>query len=115
MPVSVRFFPSSLDAVRAIQITSQLPVSHGYPVHIGDMAEIGIDVDPMVHPDLWDPYQDTPPLPQQSNEIALAWACGCAPENAIKAAKLPLAISHYPSCVFVSDRRTEEFHSSFMT
>jgi len=113
MIVSTRLFPTSLDAVRAIQITSQLPVSHGYPIHIGDPAEIGID---LLHPDVWNPYPpDAPPLPQQPSEVCMSWACACTPENAIKAAKPPLAITHYPGRVFVSDRRTEEFHSSFTT
>jgi uncharacterized protein YcsI (UPF0317 family) len=44
MIVSTRLFPTSLDAVRAIQITSQLSVSHGYPIHIGDPTDIGIDI-----------------------------------------------------------------------
>lgn len=111
--VTARLFPTSLDAVRAIQITSQLPVSHGYPIHIGDPAEIGID---LLHPDRWNPYPpDAPPLPQQPNEICMFWACAMTPENAIKAAKPPLAITNYPIRMFVSDRRTEEFHSSFTT
>jgi uncharacterized protein YcsI (UPF0317 family) len=31
------------------------------------------------------------------------------PEYAIKAAKPPLAIMHYPAMVFISDHLTEEF------
>ena len=111
--VSCRLFATSLDAVRAIQITSQLPVAHGYPIHIGDPAGIGID---LMKPDLWNPYpSDEPPLPPQPNEICMTWGCGVTPQNAIKAAKPPLAITHYPGMMFVSDRRIEEFHSSFTT
>jgi len=110
MVVSTRIFPTSLDATRAIQITSQLPVSHGYPIHIGDPAEIGID---LRHP-LWTPYPDDPPLPEPG-EIVMTWACANTPAVAIEAAKPPLSIMHYPGMVFISDRRTEEFHSSFTT
>ena len=113
MIVSTRLFASSLDAVRAIQITSQLSISHGYPIHIGDPAEIGIDI---MKPDQWNPYPaDAPPLPPQPNEICMTWACAVTPENAIKAAKPPLAMTHYPAMVFVGDQRVEEFHSSFTT
>ena len=113
MIVSSRLFRSSLDAIRAIQITSQLPVSHGYPIFIGNPAEIGID---LMHPNIWNPYPpDAPPLPQQPGEICMTWACAVTPEIAIQAAKPPLAITHYPGPVFISDRRIEEFHSSFIT
>jgi uncharacterized protein YcsI (UPF0317 family) len=111
--VSTRLFPSSLDAVRAIQITSQLSISHGYPIHIGDPSEIGID---LMHPDIWNPYPpDAPTPPQQTSEICMSWACGVTPEYAIRVAKPPLAITHRPGSMFISDRRTEEFHSSFTT
>lgn len=111
MIVSTRIFPTSLDAVRAIQITSQLPVSHGYPIHIGDQTEIGID---LMHP-MWNPFSpDNPPLPGPG-EVCVTWACAVTPEKAIEAAKPPLAITHYPGMVFISNRRAEEFHSSFMT
>lgn len=43
----------------------------------------------------------------------MSWGCGVTPEIAIKAAKPPLAIVHYPGMEFIGDRRTEEFHSSF--
>ena len=113
MVVSTRLFATSLDAVRAIQITSQLPVSQGYPIHIGDPVEIGID---LMHPDIWNPSSpDSPILPPQKGEVCMSWAGALTPEIAIKAAKPPLAIIHYPAMVFVSDRRTEEFHSSFVT
>ena len=111
--VSCRLFQTSLDAVRAIQITSQLSVSHGYPIHIGDPAEIGID---LMKPDLWNPYpDDDPPPPPQPGEICMSWGCGITPQKAIKAAKPPLAITHYAGRMFIGDRRTEEFHSSFTT
>ena len=116
--VSTRSFPTSLDAVRAIQITSQLPVSHGYPIHIGDPIEIGYDLrrphSPKPGEIYYNPFHPDPP-PLHPGEIYMSWACGDTTENAIKAAKVPLAITHHPAHVFVGDRRTEEFHSSFTT
>lgn len=113
MTVSCRIFPDSLNAVRAIQITSQLPISHGYPIFIGDPKNIGID---LMKPDIWNPY---PPgeLPKglQPNEICMAWGCGVTPQLAILKAKPSIAITHYSPYMFVSDGRVEEFHSSFKT
>jgi uncharacterized protein YcsI (UPF0317 family) len=113
MTVSCRLFPDSLSAVRAIQITSQLPISHGYPIHIGDPSEIGID---LMKPDIWNPYpSDSPPEAPKPNEICMAWGCGVTPQLAIAKAKPSLAITHYSPYMFVSDGRVEEFHSSFRT
>ncbi len=106
-------FPTSLDAVRAIQIACQLPVAHGYPIHIGDPVEIGID---LMHPDIWNPYSaDSPSLPQQPGEICITWPGAVTAMNVIKAAKPPLAIAAKPGMTFVSDHRTEEFQYSFTT
>jgi uncharacterized protein YcsI (UPF0317 family) len=105
--VSLRLFKTNRDAIRAIQITSRLPVSHGSPICIGDPAHIGIK--DIYHPDI----DSLPPgfehAPQEPNEVAMCWVCACTPENAIKAAKPPLAMVHYPGRHFVSDHLTEEF------
>jgi len=106
MIVSCRLFPTKRDAVRAIQVTSRLPVAHGSPIHIGDPAEIGIK--DVFEPDVAPPYPP-PSRPQQPNEICLTWACANTPAKAIEAAKPPLAIMHYPSMVFISDHHIEEF------
>lgn len=104
--VTVRLFKTSRDAVRAIQITSRLPVAHGSPICIGDPARIGIK--DIFHGDIWNFLPPDAP-PQEPNEVCLTWMCACTPENAIKAAKPSLAIVHHPGYVFVSDRLTEEF------
>jgi len=105
--VSLRLFKTNRDAVRAIQITSRLPVSHGSPICIGNPARIGIE--DVCHPDI----DSLPPgfkhAPQEPNEVAMCWVCACTPENAIKVAKPPLAMVHYPGRHFVSDHLTEEF------
>jgi len=106
MIATVRLFKTNRDAVRAIQITSRLPVSHGSPICIGDPARIGIK--DIFNADMWNPLPADVP-PQEPNEVALSWICALTPENAIKAAKPPLAIMQYPAMLFVSDHLTEEF------
>jgi len=113
MVVVSLLFGTSLDAVQAIQIATQLPVTHGYPIHIGDPAEIGGD---LMHPDVWNPYSiESPALPPQPDEICLTWPGSVTALNVIKATKPPLAMAVKPAMTFVSDRRTEEFQTSFRT
>jgi uncharacterized protein YcsI (UPF0317 family) len=111
MIVSTRIFPTSNDAVRAIQITSALPISHGYPLDIGDGANIGIN---LAHP-MWNPSYPEPPVLPKEGSVCMSWGCAVTPEIAIQAAKPPIAIVHYPGMVFIGDARTEEYHSSFLS
>lgn len=100
--VSARVFSSAHDAVRAVQITSRLPASHGAPIHIGDPATIGIK--DFYHPDV--PAEPVNPL--QPNEVVLFWGCGITPQAVAIEAKLPFMITHYPVNMFVTDKLTEE-------
>jgi uncharacterized protein YcsI (UPF0317 family) len=86
---------TSRDAIRAIQITSRFPAVHGAPVHIGDPALIGI-ADLQV-PDYGDPVEI------RADELPVFWACGVTPQEAIRCAGLPLAISHKPGHMLVTD------------
>jgi uncharacterized protein YcsI (UPF0317 family) len=83
------------DAIRAIQITSQLPAVHGAPVHIGFPEAIGIA--DLNRPDYGDP------LPIEAGELPVFWACGVTPQAAIAAARPPFAITHAPGCMLVTD------------
>jgi uncharacterized protein YcsI (UPF0317 family) len=94
MVVSMRPMTAA-DAIKAIQITSRFPAIHGAPVHIGNPAEIGIvDID---QPDFGDAVTILP------NELPVFWACGVTPQQAIKASGLPLAITHKPGYMLVTD------------
>jgi uncharacterized protein YcsI (UPF0317 family) len=87
------------DAIKAIEITSRYPMVHGAPIHLGDPEAIGIaDIS---DPDFGDPVSVHP------NEIPVFWACGVTPQSVLRAAKLPLAITHAPGCMFVTDVRDE--------
>ncbi len=96
MVVSMRPFLAA-DAIRAIQICSRFPAVHGAPVHLGDPGLIGI-------PDLGAPdFGD--PVTVREHELPVFWACGVTPQVALEAAGLPLAITHKPGCMLVTDLR----------
>ncbi|CAM9803942.1 unnamed protein product [Phaeothamnion confervicola] len=88
------------DAIRAIQITSRFPDVHGAPIHFGDPAMIGIaDIG---KPDFGDAVEI------RKGEVPVFWACGVTPQSAIRAAKPPLAFTHKPGCMLVTDLRNSQ-------
>ena len=87
------------DAIRAVQITSRYPDVHGAPVHLGLPEQIGIG--DLSRPDFGDA------VPIGDDEIPVFWACGTTPQAALMAARPPLAITHSPGCMFVTDVRDE--------
>lgn len=92
--VSMRPMTTS-QALQAVRVTSRYPGVHGGPIHIGDPAELGIQ--DVSHPDFGDPVDLAP------GEVPVFWACGVTPQCALMEAKLPLAITHAPGCMFVTD------------
>lgn len=99
MVVSMRPYLAA-DAIRAIQICTRFPTVHGAPVHLGDPARIGIS--DLSAPDYGDPVRIEP------GELPVFWACGVTPQLALAAAKLPLAITHSPGCMLVTDLRNSQ-------
>ena len=79
----------------AIQISRRFPLAHGAPVHVGDPKAIGIT--DLSSPDWGDP------APVGANEVPVFWACGVTPQVAIKAAQLPICITHKPGCMLITD------------
>ncbi len=99
MVVSMRPMTVS-HTIRAIQICSRFPSVHGAPVHFGNPADIGItDID---HPDFGDAVTIKP------GEIPVFWACGVTPQVALENARLPLAYTHSPGYMLITDRRNAE-------
>jgi uncharacterized protein YcsI (UPF0317 family) len=94
MVVSMRPLRAA-DAIRAVQITSRLPQVHGAPVHLGDPSLIGIA--DITKPD----YGDA--VPVLADELPVFWACGVTPQAALVNARLPLAITHAPGAMLVTD------------
>ncbi len=83
------------DAIRATLETARLPHVHGEPVHLGFPEQIGIG--DLRRPDFGDA------VPVYDGELPVFWACGVTPQVALEQARLPLAITHAPGCMFVSD------------
>ena len=93
--VSMRPFTPA-QAIRAVEITSRHPEMHGSPIHLGSPADIGIaDIQ---RPDFGDP------APIHPGELPVFWACGVTPQTVMMASKPPLAITHSPGCMFVTDQ-----------
>lgn len=86
---------------RACAITAHYPGVHGEPVHIGYPEMIGIS--DLAHVDYGDPVDI------ESDEIPVFWACGVTPQNVLRQARLPFAITHAPGCMFVADVENNRF------
>ncbi|MEO0791560.1 MAG: putative hydro-lyase [Pseudomonadota bacterium] len=100
MVVSMRPIPKA-ELERVDEICRTYPQAHGAPVHCGDPADIGIA--DLVQPD-WGS-----PSPVGPEEVAVFWACGVTPQNALMAANLPLVITHTPGCMIVTDVAEDAF------
>ena len=82
---------------RVAEITSRYPGAHGGPVHWGDHGELGL-VD-LSAPDFGDAVTIKP------GEVPVFWACGVTPQAALAEAALPLAVTHAPGHMLVTDVR----------
>jgi len=103
MVVSMRPF-SPADATRAAQISGRYPSVHGAPVHQGNPELIGIEN--LDQPDFGDP------IALREGELPVFWACGVTPQVALEEARPPLAITHSPGCMLVTDLRNSELSTS---
>lgn len=99
MVVSMRPIPHEL-VPRAVLITGEMPRVHGAPVHIGDPAAIGIS--DLFHPDFGDM------VTIKDGEVPVFWPCGVTPQNVVMESKPPLAITHAPGHMLISDIRNTE-------
>ena len=85
----------------AMTITGKYPDVHGAPLHIGNPAKIGITN--IEQPD----YGEFVEI--RDGETPVFWACGVTPQNVVQQAKLPLAVSHAPGYMFVSDLKNSSY------
>ncbi|KAM9842013.1 D-glutamate cyclase, mitochondrial isoform 2-T3 [Aulostomus maculatus] len=92
--VTMRPIPADLLDV-AIKTTHLNPVAHGAPIHIGDPALLGIG--DLSRPDYGDRVEPEP------GDVPVFWACGVTAVEAILSSKPPLAFSHSPGCMFLTD------------
>lgn len=92
--VSMRPIPAGLlDTV--VELTHQQPLAHGAPVHIGDAGLLGIEDLSRVT------YGGSVEL--QPGDVPVFWACGVTAMEAIISSKPPVAFSHSPGCMFLTD------------
>lgn len=81
----------------AIAVTAAHPEAHGAPVHAGDPAAIGVN--------LQQPIDGLGLTDIQPGEVPVFWACGVTMERAIAAARLPFALTHAPGHMLITDLR----------
>lgn len=94
MVVSMRPIPYDL-VVKAVNVTAAMPRVHGAPIHIGDPERIGIN--DISKPD----YGEA--VTVRDGEVPVFWPCGVTPQNAVMNAKPPIAITHSPGHMFITD------------
>ena len=90
-------------ALTAAEISKRFPFAHGGPVHRGDPTALGITA--LDRPDFGDPVAIRP------GEEPVFWACGVTPQAAIMAARPPLALTHCPGHMFITDWRESEMEA----
>lgn len=101
-PMVVSMRPIRRDqVVRAVQVASRFPATHGAPVHIGDPSDIGID-------DLDDVCFGTGRVEVRPDEVPVFWGCGCTPQAVALRAKIDFMITHKAGHLFITDTLSEE-------
>ncbi|MEM7642141.1 MAG: putative hydro-lyase [Pseudomonadota bacterium] len=79
----------------AHRISAAYPQAHGGPIAKGDPGRIGIaDLDV---PDWGQPVEI------RDDEVPVYWACGVTPQNVLRAAKLPVCVTHAPGHMLIAD------------
>lgn len=86
--------------IRAIQVTSRFPRTHGAPIHFGNPGAIGIA--DIMKPDIGAPVRIL------DGEVPVFWACIGTIWSVVRRSKPALFISHAPGCMFIADPTDEE-------
>ena len=99
-PLVVSMRPMPVELVdQAVEVSDRFGGAHGGPVHVGDPEAIGIaDIG---KPDFGDA------VPIKEGEVPVFWACGVTPQAVVMEAAPPLAITHAPGHMFISDIKSE--------
>lgn len=99
MVVSMRPIPAA-QVARAVQVTTRFTATHGAPIHVGNPAEIGVDLERTEF--------GSEPVRFRPGDVPVFWACGITPQAVAMRVKPELMITHYPEHMFVTDLRDEE-------
>jgi len=97
--VSMRPIPRP-KIMRAVQVTSRFPATHGSPLHIGNPEVIGIT--DISKPDFGEPTEI------RDGEVPVFWACGVTPQAVAMKSKPPFMITHAPGYMFITDKMDED-------
>ena len=98
--VSMRSIPAD-QVAHAVRISSRFPSVHGAPVHVGEPAALGIA-------DLTQPDFGDPPV-IHNGDVPVFWACGVTPQAMVMASAPPLAISHSPGMMLITDAPDSDY------
>lgn len=85
--------------VRAVQVTSRFPATHGAPVHIGEPSLIGVDLDKTDF--------DTGVFAMAEDDVPVFWGCGGTPQAVALASKIDFMITHKIGHLFITDTLSE--------
>jgi uncharacterized protein YcsI (UPF0317 family) len=100
-PLVVSMRPLQREDVQlAISVSEAHPQLHGAPVHHGDPALLGVDLE--------QPLDAIGAVQVAPGEEPVFWACGVTPQLAIEHARPPLAVTHLSAHMLVTDVRLEE-------
>jgi uncharacterized protein YcsI (UPF0317 family) len=94
MVVSMRPI-KSCDVARVVEISAQLPIAHGAPVHVGHPSALGIA--DLARPEYGDPVEI------MDDELPVFWACGVTPQWVAQRSGLAFCITHAPGKMFVTN------------
>ena len=81
--------------VKAVQVTSRYPFTHGAPLHVGNPETIGVK--DLEKPDYGDQVD------VKEGEVPVFWACGVTPHSVAVSSKPSLMITHSPGYMFITD------------
>ncbi|XP_066463656.1 D-glutamate cyclase, mitochondrial isoform X1 [Eleutherodactylus coqui] len=84
----------------AVVATHPMKKYHGAPVHIGSPDFLGIN--DLQKTDYGDAVQLHP------GDVPVFWACGVTGIEAVVSCKSPLAFTHSPGCMFITDVKNED-------
>lgn len=91
---------SPKELIIATQLTSRFPFNHGAPIHVGDPAVLGCDLE--------HPLTGSPPPPVPAGLIPTFWACSVTPHFAAIAAKVEFMITSAPTYGFITDLEADK-------
>lgn len=86
------------NVIRAIQVTSRFPATHGGPIHFGTPEAIGVDMGEPV-------FGGRPAI--ADDEIPVFWACSATAVDAAQAAAPDLLITFDPPYMLLTDQPVE--------